>query len=215
MENKIIHRWRCMNCGKMADSYICSYCGKESYIKTNEENISIKKTQKFSKDTEHINSKPEDKFKKMNFVSETAVEKELNLSIEQINTHINDVSKTIKSILLIVIVLFIAQSILFAIKYDSIKKSILGLEQTNESLSALASSQGEKIDNLKKALDENADSQIKYIIHTVKQGETMIEICKEYNIDYTANKSIINELNGMENSDIIHVGQILILPDLK
>ena len=215
MENKIIHRWRCMNCGKMADSYICSYCGKESYIKTNEENISIKKTQKFSKDTEHINSKPEDKFKKMNFVSETAVEKELNLSIEQINTHINDVGKTIKSILLIVIVLFIAQSILFAIKYDSIKKSILGLEQTNESLSALASSQGEKIDNLKKALDENADSQIKYIIHTVKQGETMIEICKEYNIDYTANKSIINELNGMENSDIIHVGQILILPDLK
>ena len=215
MENKIIHRWRCMNCGKMVDSYICSYCGKESYIKTNEENISIKKTQKFSKDTEHINSKPEDKFKKMNFVSETAIEKELNLSIEQINTHINDVSKTIKSILLIVIVLFIAQSILFAIKYGSIKKSILGLEQTNESLSALASSQGEKIDNLKKALDENADSQIKYIIHTVKQGETMIEICKEYNIDYTANKSIINELNGMENSDIIHVGQILILPDLK
>lgn len=109
MENKIIHRWRCMNCGKMADSYICSYCGKESYIKTNEENISIKKTQKFSKDTEHINSKPEDKFKKMNFVSETAVEKELNLSIEQINTHINDVGKTIKSILLIVIVLFIVK----------------------------------------------------------------------------------------------------------
>lgn len=215
MENKIIHRWRCMNCGKMADSYICSYCGKESYIKTNEEDISIKKTQKFSKDTEHINSKPEDKFKKMNFVSETAVKKELNLSVEQINTHINGVGKTIKSILLIVIVLFIAQSILFAIKYGSIKKSILGLEQTNESLSALASSQGEKIDNLKKALDENADSQIKYIIHTVKQGETMIEICKEYNIDYTANKSIINELNGMENSDIIHVGQILILPDLK
>lgn len=215
MENEIIHRWRCMNCGKIADSYICSYCGKESYIKTNEEDISIKKTQKLSKDTEHINSEPEDKFEKMNFVSETSVKKELNLSIEQINTHINDVGKTIKSILLIVIVLFIAQSILFAIKYGSIKKSILGLEQTNESLSALASSQGEKIDNLKKALDENADSQIKYIIHTVKQGETMIEICKEYNIDYTANKSIINELNGMENSDIIHVGQILILPDLK
>lgn len=215
MENKIIHRWRCMNCGKMADSYICSYCGKESYIKTNGEGISIKKTQKFSKDTEHINCKPEDEFKKMNFVSETAVKKEFNLSVEQINTHINGVGKAIKSILLIFIVLFIAQSVLFATKYGSIKKSILGLEQANESLSALASSQGEKIDNLKKALDENADSQIKYIIHTVKQGETMIEICKEYNIDYTVNKSIINKLNGIENSDIIHVGQILILPDLE
>ena len=28
--NKITHTWRCVNCGNMTDSEICSHCGKSS-----------------------------------------------------------------------------------------------------------------------------------------------------------------------------------------
>ena len=33
MGKKIVHMWRCINCGKMTDAYICTHCGKESYVK--------------------------------------------------------------------------------------------------------------------------------------------------------------------------------------
>ena len=33
MGKKIVHMWRCINCGKMTDAYICTHCEKESYVK--------------------------------------------------------------------------------------------------------------------------------------------------------------------------------------
>ena len=74
------------------------------------------------------------------------------------------------------------------------------------------------IENLQKennALHEkqlNSQSNIKFIIHTVKQNENLMSICEVYHIDYYANKNIILSLNGLKNPDRIYQGQNLILP---
>ena len=213
-----------MNCGEMADSYICSHCGKESYIKTDQkDNKTLKAANKSRNNIEQTYSKSNKEKNPCSVLSETGIKREVNSSMEKINANITGIGKAIKGILCAFVVLFIAQAVILVMNYSDIKKSVRDLGEANKELSALVSSQVEKINNLKKAIDENTDSQtdaktdsqIEYVIHTVGKGETMTEICKNYNIDFRANKKIICALNGIENSDIIQVGQILILPILK
>lgn len=50
------------------------------------------------------------------------------------------------------------------------------------------------------------------ISHTVKPGDTLYSICAAYQIDFVNNKKEILELNGIENENVIYVGQVLRLP---
>lgn len=68
-----------------------------------------------------------------------------------------------------------------------------------------------------KALVENSKSQgnkkpIKLVAYTVRAGDSLSKICKNNNLDYQANRSLILALNGIKNPDSINVGQVIILP---
>ena len=215
MENRSVHRWRCMNCGEMADALICSRCGKESYTTSYEKNDVIKETEKTPKNMKQINLKSSDESNKAGFISEVALKRIFNSSAEQINNSISNVGNTIKILCCVFLVLFIVQYILFAVKYGKAKSDIVELQQINSSISSLINSQNEEINNLRKTIEENENAQIKYIAHTVREGETLIEICREHNIEFQANKGIICSLNGIESPSNIQVGQVLLLPDLK
>lgn len=234
MKNRPDHIWQCMHCKQMTDTYICSHCGKESYVKY--KNGTSGSDEKI-KTTESQFSKPE--HQKINTtvplleIEIKGLKREVVRFAELINASVSGISKAIKSIACVFTVLFIVQAIMLAMNFNDTKKNIHNLEEANKELSALVHSQDEKVDNLEKtnkelssllhnqnekvnslekAVSEVADSQIKYIVHTVEKGETLKKICKQYNIDFKAHRGIICSLNGINNPNIIRVGQKLLLP---
>ena len=207
MENRIVHRWRCMHCGEMTDTYICAYCGKESYVEEGTEELKTTERQISKSDKEKINTTvplPETELK--------GLKREVTKFAERINVNVADIGKAIKSIAWVFAVLFIVQAVMLGMNFRDMKRNVYSLEEANKELSTLVHSQSEKISSLEKAVTEVADSQIKYIVHTVAKGETLTKICRQYNIDFKANQTIICSLNGIENPNFIKVGQKLLLP---
>ena len=213
MENKIVHQWRCIHCGEMTDTYICAHCGKESYVKDKDETtigdekLKTTERQAFKSDKEKTNTTvplPEGEIK--------GLKREVTKFAERINVNVAGIGKTIKSIAWVFAVLFIVQAGILVINFRDMKRNVHSLEETNKELSTLVHSQSEKISSLEKTVAEAADSQIKYIVHTVAKGETLTRICQQYNIDLKANQWIICSLNGIENHNFIRVGQKLLLP---
>ena len=51
-----------------------------------------------------------------------------------------------------------------------------------------------------------------YILYTVKPGDALGRICAGLGIDYWKNRSLILELNHIQDENVILVGQILIFP---
>ncbi len=202
-----------MHCGEMADTYICSYCGKESYVK-DEDETTIRDEER--KTTEKQTPKSDkEKINATVSLQETEIKslkREVTKFAERINANVVGAGKAIKSIACIFAVLFIAQAVMFTINLRDMNRNVHSLEEANKELSTLVHSQSEKIRSLEKAVTEVAASQIKYIIHTVAKGETLAKICKQYNIDFKANQRIICSLNGIENPNTIKVGQRLLLP---
>lgn len=70
-----------------------------------------------------------------------------------------------------------------------------------------------EIEKLQKAAAEKPEPE--YIVYTVKAGESLEQICQQNNIDFSANKNIILAMNGIQNSNVIRVGQTVILPKLN
>lgn len=215
MGKRIVHRWRCMHCGEMTDSYICTHCGKESYVKDwNETTIQGEKP----KLTEKLISKS-DKEKIYTTVPSPETEindlkKEVTNLAERMDINRTSASKAIKSIAWVLTVLFIVQAVMLGINFVGLKREVHSLEEKNKEQSSLVYSQSKIISSLEKTVTEVSDSQIKYIVHTVKKGETLADICRQYNIDYEANRGIICSLNGIENPNTISMGQKLLLPVL-
>lgn len=54
-----------------------------------------------------------------------------------------------------------------------------------------------------------------YIRYTVVPGDTLAGICAQNGIDYEANIGTIMKINGMDNADLIVVGQTILLPSGK
>lgn len=52
----------------------------------------------------------------------------------------------------------------------------------------------------------------KFTVYTVVAGDTLAKICSEHGLDYNTNIRIIIELNGIENVNLIYVGQKILLP---
>ena len=118
MGKKIVHMWRCINCGKMTDAYICTHCEKESYVKDwSETTIQDEKP----KLTEKLISKS-DKEKVYTTVPSPETEinglkKEITNLAERMDINRTGASKAIKSIACVLTVLFIVQAVMLGINF--------------------------------------------------------------------------------------------------
>lgn len=215
MEKRIVHMWRCKNCGKMTDAYICTHCGKESYIEDWSKTTTLNEK---AKTTEEQISKSDKEIINTAVSSSEAeikgLKREVTNLAERMDVNSTDTSKSIKRIALVLAVLFIVQTVMLGMNFRGLKREVHSLEEKNKEQSLLVHSQSEIISSLEKTVAEVSDPQIKYIVHTVKKGETLTDICRKNNIDYEANRGIICSLNGIENPNTISVGQKLLLPVL-
>lgn len=102
-------------------------------------------------------------------------------------------------------------------------------QQTKQaSLESALNSQGEELNSLKNAAapmteapqteattqaqTEASADYLHFMRYVVKAGDSLSSICKENHIDYSANINLIKAINGIQNENIIRVGQTLILP---
>ncbi|MBW6409685.1 LysM peptidoglycan-binding domain-containing protein [Clostridium weizhouense] len=85
------------------------------------------------------------------------------------------------------------------------------LKQSNELIQKL-----QQEDNLSKTTRQDnveiTNDTLKLKVYTIKEGDTLNEICKKNNIEYAKNKSTILKINDIENEDEIYFGQTLYLP---
>lgn len=60
---------------------------------------------------------------------------------------------------------------------------------------------------------EKSDSSgLQFISYRVQEGDTLFAICKNHQIDFEANLSLIQAINGITDMNMIKAGQILLLP---
>ncbi len=62
---------------------------------------------------------------------------------------------------------------------------------------------------------EDADpdeERVSFIVHTVRSGETLSDICGLYGIDFAEFKSVILSINGIDDPNVIREGQRLLIP---
>ena len=125
MGKKIVHMWRCINCGKMTDAYISTHCEKESYVKDwSETTIQDEKP----KLTEKLISKS-DKEKVYTTVPSPETEinglkKEITNLAERMDINRTGASKAIKSIACVLTVLFIVQAVMLGINFIGLKREV-------------------------------------------------------------------------------------------
>lgn len=76
------------------------------------------------------------------------------------------------------------------------------------------SNQEDIIDELKELLklSGQADKEVKFVSYIVKPGDSLSSICVKHDLDYLANMRIVMAMNGIEKSNMIYVGQNLLLP---
>lgn len=206
--DKPTHLWRCMNCNKMTYEYICTYCGKPSYNKT-----ATEKEIPYKSDKTTVNcvvpKSPKESTK--NNYADNIYKKELDSIADKLNKNITNSKKTAKNILSVASGLFVALCTVFIVNFYNLESKISNLSEKNQELLNLINNQVKQTEEIKKIAELNANSQIKYIVHTVESGETLLSICEKYNIEYSSNKNIITAINGIENTSIILPGQKIIL----
>ena len=56
------------------------------------------------------------------------------------------------------------------------------------------------------------DDGLKWIVYTVKEGDTLYSICVDNGIDITSAFNIIVSVNGLDDPSVLYIGQELILP---
>ena len=98
---------------------------------------------------------------------------------------------------------------------DTTNKTTLGeLILMLENQEIKFSNQEKIIDELKILLEASGqdDKEIKFVSYIVKQGDTLSSICAMHELDYLANMRIVIAMKGIENPNMIYVGQSLLLP---
>lgn len=64
-------------------------------------------------------------------------------------------------------------------------------------------------------LENDGDNSLIYLEpYTVKDGDNLSKICLDNEIDYSSNVNIIKVISGIEDLNMIHVGQTILLPVL-
>lgn len=105
---------------------------------------------------------------------------------------------------------YFADGILDTTNKTTLSELILMLENQDIKFS----NQEEIIDELKELLrlSGQADKEVKFVSYIVKPGDSLSSICAKHELDYLANMRIIMAMNGIENPNMIYVGQSLLLP---
>lgn len=205
MESEIIHRWRCMNCGEMADSYICQHCGKASFI----EKESDEKANKALKEPESVVTVLSEG--KSNVSYNEIINEALNSIKISIKNQVFNETKKLETVLCCLFGAILILSLVTTVMCLKINGRANTLAKSNNNLNSIIISQSEKIDVLQKQIGNYEKNGIKCIVHTVKSGENLEMICNSHNIDYLPSKKIILSLNGIENPNMLNVGQKIIL----
>ena len=208
MENIKTHRWQCMNCGEMADSYICRHCGKESYVKTDSD-VKVENSEKKFKTKSVKNDK-----KTLGESTQIYLAEVNSLKISLSNL-IYEEFKKLKCYALGLFAVIVGLSIITTVLCSNIKTKTDTIEKKNEKLVDTIKYQTGKIEVLEKQIENFDKNDIKYIVHTVNAGETLETICEKYGINYSSDKNIIISINGIENPNVLKVGQTVILPQIK
>lgn len=101
------------------------------------------------------------------------------------------------------------------------EKNSLLTEKLQEQMS-LIQNQQEVIDELQNKTEQNSSESSEserqnsgYVVYVVKSGDTLSEICKLFDIDYTANKQAVLAVNHIYDENTVYPGQVLILPDVS
>ena len=86
------------------------------------------------------------------------------------------------------------------------------LNDTLDEIKKSVATNSEKIDSLIKQYNAKVENEVHLQKYTVQKGDNLYNICVQHGIDYNQNINIITSLNGLENPNLIRIGQILILP---
>lgn len=204
--DKPAHLWRCLNCNKMTYEYVCTHCGKPSYNNATEKEIPYK-----SNNTSVNSATPEIPTENRKNYADNIYKKELDSITDKLNINITNNKKVSKNILTVASILFVVLCTICITNFYNLENKISNLSEKNQELLNLISNQTKQTEEIKKIAEQNTNSQIKFIVHTVESGETILSICEKYNIEYSSNKNIISAINGIENTNIIFPGQKIIL----
>lgn len=130
MEKKIVHMWRCINCGKMTDAYICAHCGKESYIEDWSKTTTLNEKAKTTE--EQISKSDKEIINTAVSSSETEIEglkREVTNLAKRMDVNSTGTSKAIKRIALVLAVLFIVQTVMLGMNFAGLKREVHSLEK--------------------------------------------------------------------------------------
>ena len=95
-------------------------------------------------------------------------------------------------------------------KYNIVINDQKNLESKVQNQDEIIGNQKDKINELKKNKDKDAD--IEYKVVTVKKGDNMYKICKRNGLDYEEHISEIQKLNNYIDLNMIDVGQAIKIP---
>lgn len=111
---------------------------------------------------------------------------------------------------------------------EELEKSSFKLEDgtTVEGLVNLIKEQQIKLENQQQVIDQlqdyvdgqDKDGENTLVVlksYTIQSGDSLEAICNKFNIDYSSNINIIKSLNGIEDTNKIYAGQVLLLPIQK
>ena len=57
------------------------------------------------------------------------------------------------------------------------------------------------------------EGKVSFRTYMVQRGDTLLEICRSQGIDFYPNRQLIMQLNGLQDSNLLQVGQVLLLPE--
>lgn len=108
---------------------------------------------------------------------------------------------------------YFAEGILDTTNKTALSEIILMLENQEIKLG----NQEKTIEELKKLLGQlgQAGNEVEFVSYLVKEGDSISSICANHKLDYVSNIQLIMAINGIENPDIIYVGQNLLLPSVR
>lgn len=94
---------------------------------------------------------------------------------------------------------------------SNLYNNIANLENENSSLTKSINELENQIDNLENRNENSSNNE--FILHKVVKGESLTEILKKYNLEYSKYIKDVKLLNNISNIDVIKEGSIIVLPN--
>ncbi len=126
---------------------------------------------------------------------------------KQINTVFKEKPKRKNSGIITIIISFLL--LVSAILNFSFVQEKQKLRAELDSMKKQATESEEAANNQK---ENNASDLIFFRVYEIKSGDSLEEICKNYDIDYEKNLAIIKRINSISDTNKIYAGQKLFLP---